>query len=384
MIRVLHVVGSSKFGGATKVIFSLIAMARQHGLEAEILTDDPLTIEACQERGIGVFRFRGIDRPIRPHKDLWATVRLARRLRGRYEVVHTHTSKAGAIGRVAAWIAGVPAILYANHGWYFHELSGRLSTLLLSSAERILALMGDRIICVNEWDRQKTIDMRIAPPHKVATVYNGIPEDQLRPGRNTTREELLAELNLPLGSCLCVHVGRLAEQKGLPYLFEAFAIACRNLPEKDLHLAMVGDGELQADGERWVEQHGVADRVHFLGFRSDAIRWTGGADLTVNSSLWEGHSISLLEYMGCGKPIVATNIRGNRESITHEHDGILVPPADAKGLAEGMTRLISDPDLARRLAGEARRTFERRFTLDRMLENTWTVYEGLLKEKGLL
>ncbi|MHC4389028.1 MAG: glycosyltransferase, partial [Planctomycetota bacterium] len=199
-----------------------------------------------------------------------------------------------------------------------------------------------------------------------------------------TREELLHELKLENSSFLCLFVGRLAPQKGLKYLIEAIALAKGKMPDPNVHLVVVGKGELESAIQRQIRHLDIEDRVHLLGFLTDCLRWTGACDLFVLSSLWEGHSITLLEAMGLGRPIVATDIKGNRETLTDGHDGLLVRPADTEALAEAIMRIASDGDLARCLGSHARQTFSERFTANQMMEKTWDVYEQLLEKKKLI
>ncbi len=382
-IRILHVIGSSRFGGATGVVFSLANMAREHGLAVDILTSNPDTLEHCRRRGLGVLPFAGIPRAIRPHKDFLDAVRLTRLLRDRYELVHTHTTKGGAVGRLAAHWAKVPAVVHTVHGFAFHEFSSRLATWLGAAVERRLARWCDRIIFVNHFDCQRAEELGIGRPEQRITIYNGISESVLARGRNVSRRELLTELHLPDEALLCVFVGRLAPQKGLTYLLEAMATVQSHL-DRPMHLALVGRGESQEQLTRQAASLGLADRVHFLGFRDDGIRWTGGADVFVLPSLWEGHSISLLEAMGLARPIVASDIKGNRESITHGRDGLLTPPRDPQALAQAIVQLGKDPALARSLGTAAKAAFDARFTEERMKRQTWELYRDLLVAKGLL
>jgi glycosyltransferase involved in cell wall biosynthesis len=382
-LRALQVIGASKFGGDSIVVCDWLAMLEERGIEATLLATDPPVVRYARSRGLRVWPFEGIERAVRPAHDLLAVARLAAGIEGRFDIVHTNTTKGGAVGRTAAWLARIPLVMHTVHGFAFHEFSGRLETAVYGTVERVLGTMSDRVIFVNTFDRQRAIDMHIVPRRKALTVYNGVSEDHVAPGLKATREELLAELELPPDAALIVFVGRLAEQKGLRYLFEAIGLLSRRLPETDLYLAVVGDGEQRGECGEWVREFGVADRVRFLGFRTDAIRWTGGGDVFVLSSLWEGHSITLLEAMACGKPIVATDIKGNRETITDGTDGLLVRAADAGALAQGLERVLADTALARRLGSGARQTFLKRFTARRMLEATWEVYEDALPQKGL-
>lgn len=383
-LRALQIIGDSKFGGATLVVYDLVNMLRDHGIDVQVLATDKKTIDFFYQKGFNIWTFKGIQRAVNPFIDVSAILRLAWALRGKFNIVHTHTTKGGAIGRIAAKLAGVPVILHTVHGFAFHEFSSKLATTVIGSIERILSMMCDRAIFVNNYDRIKSIEMGIVPEHKAVTIFNGIGDDRLVSGINADRSERLAELNLSDNDFLSIYVGRLAKQKGLRYLFEAIKIVNEKMPNCNINQVIIGDGELFQQCQQWVKQFGIANKVHFLGFQPDAICWTGAADLFLLSSLWEGHSITLLEAMACGRPIIATNIKGNRESIKNGYDGLLVKPANSQELAEAIIRIALNPEFAKTLGEHAQDTFTKRFTLRRMIEDEWRVYENVLKEKGLI
>jgi len=382
-LHALQIIGDSKFGGDSLVVCDWLQMLQSKGIKTTLLATDPLVVDLAKSRGLDVWTFKGVQRSINPLVDVPAVFRLAKGLKKRFDIVHTNTTKGGAIGRPASWLSRIPIVVHTVHGFAFHEHSGAVATWAISGVERTLTRMCDRVVFVNNYDREQAIAKGIVPENKAVTVYNGVSEERIAPGLSSNKEDILSELGLPSDAFLSVFVGRLAEQKGLKYLFEAISILKNRSPSVNFHQVLVGNGEQEEQCRQWVESFGISDRVHFLGFRKDSLRYTGAADLFVLSSLWEGHSITLLEAMGCGRPIVATDIKGNRESITDGKDGILVKPADPVALAQGILRAVEDKNLSMALGDNARKTFDKRFTLKAMLENTWSVYEGLLEEKKL-
>ncbi len=234
-LRALQIIGDSKFGGDSVIICDWLNMLQERGISTTLLATDPPVVDLAKERGIEVWPFEGIYRSINPLTDIPSIFRLAKNLRNRFDVIHTNTSKNDAIGRPAARMAGIPATLHTVHGFAFHEFSGALTTKAFSSIEWMLGKMCDRVVFVNSYDREQAVEMKIIPKNKAVTVYNGVSAERLSPGLSTNREDLLHELNLNSNTFLSVFVGRLAEQKGLKYLFEVLSLIKKTILDFDIH-----------------------------------------------------------------------------------------------------------------------------------------------------
>jgi len=380
-LRALHITGSSKFGGGAYVVLEYMRVLRDNDIDTEILTTNNKDIILPEKEGFKVLVFEGINRKINPFVDLYVVFKLAKVLKGKYDIVHTHTSKGGAIGRLAAKLAGVAVIFHTVHGFSFHEFSGRLTKCLFSCIEAVLSHFCDCVISVNNYDRIHAIANGIISKEKIVTVYNGIDPRRLPENNVSYRQEALDELGLPGDSILVVSVGRLEPQKGLYYLIQAVSKLRKIRPKSNIQLILVGDGEQRDRCKQWCQELGILHCVHMLGFRENAVRWTNVADIFVLSSLWEGHSITLLEAMGCGRPIVATDIKGNRETITNGYDGILVEPANSDALVSGILEVVDSDILATKIATNARKTFYDKYTSGVMKENVWRIYERYIREK---
>ena len=380
-IRVLHVLGGSQFGGAIWVVKSYAEALLEHGCDVTICTS--------VERAADVFRGAGCDivsvpqmvREINPPRDAIALLKLAQVCRdGRFDVVHTHTSKGGMIGRVAARLARVPVVLHTVHGFAFHESSSRASLTFYATLERAAARLSDRVITVSDYHRLLAIRLRIASARRLVTIHNGISRSRLAVSRS--RLEVRHELGFGESDIMIVAIGRLAEQKGLETLLVALPEIVRRDPR--IHLAIVGEGPLRTELEDRVRLSGLGSQVRFLGFRTDIGNLLNAADLVAAPSLWEGLSISVLEAMALGKPIITTDIGSNLELVEDGVSGLLVPPGESRTLTEAVLRVVGDPELASRFGRAARERFERGFTEQVMKDSLWTLYEGLLRDKGLL
>ena len=376
-MKLLHIVGDSRFGGAGRVILGLGQMARAEGWDVDILTTDPTFQAAVRKRGLGLLDLDVIRRPIRPLWDLASLVRLGSVLRRKsYRIVHTHTSKGGFVGRLAASMARVPLIVHTMHGLAFHERSGLPVRLVFSTLERVAARRCDRIVSVSEFHRQWAIDLGICKESKILTIPNGVA-DQLSPP--TAPLKLRHELGLSGTDVMLLTMARLAPEKGLEYLIKAAKLICLEAPHCKVFIA--GEGPARRRLQGLVSESGVRDHVSFLGYRQDPAELLAACDVVVLPSLREGLSISLLEAMAAGKPIVASSIGSHVEVASQANMAKLVPPEDVRALSDAILDLLRDPNTMRDLGSNGRRLFELRYTENRMLNAYRELYGELLRTR---
>jgi len=376
-LKLLHVTGNSRFGGAGRVILRLGQVAQAEGWQVDILTTDPVFQRAVRQHGLGLVNLDVIRREIRPLWDLAGLVRLFNFLRREgYRIVHTHTSKGGFVGRLAARRAGVPVIVHTAHGFAFHECSPSSARLFYSALERIASRWCDRIVSVSDFHRRWALELGICDPSKILAIPNGIAS---LPNPEIGRAELRRQLGVRDGDLLVLSMARLAPDKGLEYLIAASAILLHT--ERRFQIVIAGEGPVRTRLEELTRNLGVADWVTFLGFREDISDLLASCDLVVLPSLREGLSIALLEAMAAGKPIIATSIGGHNELASQAEIARLVPPADAPALCDAILQLASDPSQMARLAMNARTLFESQYTEERMLNTYKQLYLDLLDKK---
>jgi glycosyltransferase involved in cell wall biosynthesis len=370
----LHVVGPSKFGGDSVLVLELARAARESGFRVDILASDPRFQELIREEGFGLVDLDVLRREIRPVADLAALGRLTQILRrSSYDIVHTHTSKPGVIGRLAATLTGVPGVMHTVHLFGFHEESGPVATGVYSRVERAASHWCDRIVTVSEYHRDWALRLGIGTPDRVVAIPNGVPTRRASGSRPPS--QVRAELGLT-DELAIVSTGRLAEQKGLEYLIRAIPLLG---PDRGrVRVLLAGDGPLLEPLTTLARELGVLDEVRFLGFRSDVGDLLSAADLVVLPSLWEGLSISLLEAMAAGRPVVTTDIGSNREVTRNGAVASLVPPKDPGALARAIRRLVTDPARRDELGRLGRDEQRSRYTMERMLGSYLEEYEGLL------
>ena len=373
--RLLHVVGESRFGGAAAIILGLCRVARAEGWEVDVLTTDPTFQQAVARQGFGVVDLDAVRREIRPLGDLRGLLRLVRFLRAQpYDIVHTHTSKGGFLGRLAARLVGVPVVIHTAHGFAFHEDSPLPIRLFYAALERLASRWCHRIVAVSEFHRDWAIRLGMCRPASIVAIPNGITAPHRNPEIDPAR--IRRRLRAGPGDVLIVTVSRLAPDKGLEYLLQAAAMLPRTEPH--IHIAVAGDGPARGRLERLAGRLGVTCRVLFLGFRSDIADLLAAGDMVVLPSVREGLSISLLEAMAAGKPIVATSIGSQREVAAHREMAWLVPPADSRSLRDAIVGLARDRALRDSLGANARAVYESSYTEKRMLQSYRQLYLDLL------
>ena len=300
--------------------------------------------------------------------------------RHRPVIVHTHTSKAGLLGRLAARLTGIPIVVHTFHGLVLKGHYGRLKSSGVRAVERWLAGFSDRLITVSSEDKKDLLAYRIAPTHKIEVIPVGLELDHFIDGRSR-RGVLHRELGLDPANRLIGIVGRIAPVKNHRLFFDAMARVLAECSTR--HVVVVGDGDLRPAMERYVREIGIADRVSFLGWRYDLPQVYTDLDVVVISSNNEGTPVTAIEAMAAGRPVVATRVGGLPDVISDGETGYLVPPGNVERLASAVERVLSDGETAERLRRKARDSVRHKFVVDRLATDIDLLYRRLLAEKGL-
>ena len=301
----------------------------------------------------------------------------------RYDIVHTHTSKAGLLGRIAARLARVPVVIHTPHGHVFYGYYGTLITRCFVWMERFAAPLADRIIALTTADRDEHVNFGIADVDRFAVIHSGVDFARLESDR-TSRTEVRRQLRLSDRVLAIATVGRLTAIKGQDVLLRAFAHVCSRLSpdEGGLRLVLVGDGEERDALEELALSLGISELVVFAGWREDTGDVLRALDIFVLPSINEGMGKALVEAMHVGLPCVATRVGGVPELIAHGREGLLVEPGNSHELGAALLRLIGDAEERQRLGQKARVT-ARAYSVEDMVEKIEDLYEQVLTEKGL-
>ena len=363
MARVLHLITRLPIGGAERLLVDVVRRldpARFESLVCCIQAKGPLADE-LERAGVRVLCLNRMQ----SKRFDWGAVRdLTRLFRGeRIALVHSHLYHANLYGRIAAWLAGVPAVATVHNVYTRSKLHRRL-------LNRFLSRKSARVIAVSAEVRDDLVGRDGIDPRRVATIHNGI--DLRRVETSLTREQARQRLGIPDQAIAIGCIGRLEEQKGHRFLLEA----CHLLQE-DLQFKVVfaGDGRLRQELERKAHELGLSPNVGFLGPRSDVAEILRALDIYVMPSLWEGLSLAMLEAMAAGLPLVISDVSGVTQAFGDEECGVRVPPRDAPALAEAIRDLAESPERRKRLGEAGHRRVRAEFDIEVMIRRLTAVYE---------
>ncbi len=382
-IKVLHVCTISLT--ARTFIASLARYLDSRAFDVTIACSDDRKAEsgsAMEEMRQAGFRMKDIPiaRTIRPFADAWLTLKLYRFMRDEgFAIVHTQTSKAGFVGRCAAWLARVPVVIHTAHAFPFHPYLPPWVLRFYVTLERWAAGWGDMIMVDTEVVRTEGLRYRIAPTDKIVTVHMGIDLNRFSPERvngATTRCQWGISPDEPVVGT----VARLVPGKGLEVFLDAVARVAERHPRT--RFLIVGGGPLQAALEQKAHDLGIANRVVFTGVRSDIPEHLAAMDLFVLPTLREGFGVVFAEAMAMGKVVVGSDIAPVREVVADGETGLLFPPDDTDGFAEAIVSLLADEPRRRAMGAAGRHRVEQCFDERKMFERIETEYRRLLNKKG--
>ena len=315
-----------------------------------------------------------MQRELRPAQDLLAFVWLCWHFNRRgYDVVHTHSSKAGILGRIAASVCGVPRVCHTPHTFAFQSPNcTKLRAGGYRFFERFAGIYTDKLVLLSEAQRKRAETENLVYPSRMTIIPNGVSIKTPEEVRAAARPR--AALGLDESSLAIGCVGRLTPQKGLGHLLAAAEIVCRVCPEAVFLL--VGDGELRRELELETERRGLTGRVLFLGRRDDVMSIYPALDLLAMPSTYEGLPYAALEAMSCGLPVVAFRSPELEPLIVDGATGILTPMGDDQALAEALLKLLRDPELRGNLGHQARQHVTENYSADRFIKQIEALYAG--------
>lgn len=366
-VKVLYIITLPDLGGAQVHLLALATemQARGHKVAVAVGCEGWLT-EKLQEVDIPFFIVRGLVREISPCKDFRALRELRSLLTDwQPELVHCHSSKAGILGRLAAWLSSIPAIFTA-HGWAFTEGVAPGKRRIYQGLEAVAGFWARRIICVSEYDRR--LGCKLLPMHrkKMVTIYNGIaPENSLCAEA--------AERMLRL-----VMVARFARPKKQGAVLQALARLRAGTGKCEVTVDFIGDGAELSQAQALTKELSLYETVRFLGNRTDVRSLLPKYDGFLLLSDWEGFPISILEAMREGLPVIASDVGGVKEEVLDGKTGFLIPKGDISALVEKIRYAAGHRDEFFAMGQEGWRVFSENFTTEQMMEQILQIYREII------
>jgi glycosyltransferase involved in cell wall biosynthesis len=375
--KVCHVITKLELGGAQKVTLMTLERLPRDRYDVTLITGPEGLLRDWAERIPDLKRvwMPSLVREVRPVDDLTTLFKLWRYFRReRPDIVHTHSSKAGILGRWAAWLAGVPKIFHTAHGFGFNDFQRPIVRSIYVWLERITTKITTKLVVVSYANARVGEQNRVFSREDWILCRDAIDATEfLTDGPRRTR---LAEWGIPADDIV---VGMVACFKPQKAPVDFVDVAARVLKERNgVRFVMAGDGELRDAVEARIRERGLGERMKLLGWQKDMPEVYRNLDVVVLTSLWEGLPCVFSEAMATRLPIVATNVDGAREAITDGENGFLHQPHDVDGMAQSVLKLLSDRDLRRRM-GENGRARVMEFDISASVANLETAYQECLK-----
>jgi glycosyltransferase involved in cell wall biosynthesis len=380
-IRLVRVVDRLNVGGPTHHVVLLARGLEARGyatllVKGQVAPGEAEMEDVVLQTGVTPLEVRGLGRAISPVQDLRVFRSLRRLMRGmRPHVVHTHKSKAGVLGRLAARTTGVPVAVHTFHGHPFRGYFSPWKSGLIQIVERLLARCTDAVVAVSRQQRQDLLGYRITSPDRLHAIPLGLDLGPYVAARRCDGG-LRAELGFPPSARLVGTVTRLVPIKGVDVFLRAAARVVEGVPEA--RFVVVGDGELRRVLEDLARQLGLGSRVRFVGFRRDTVRICSALDLAVLSSHSEGLPVALIEAIAAGCYVVATRVGGVPDLVSTERVGLTVEPGNGDALADAVVRVLAEN---RVVPPEERKRAGALYGIHRLERDLDCLYRRLLQEK---
>lgn len=386
-IRVLHIITRMIVGGAQEnTLLSVVGLDAMPEYEVDFVSgidkgkEGELLSQARETTNLIVLPEMG--RSINPFSDLvafWKIYKLIKK--GRYHIVHTHSSKAGVLGRLAAWLAGTPIIVHTLHSLVFHDYQPWIINRSWWLAKKICAPVTDFYISVSEIIVKKAIAAGIAEPERFRTIYSGMELDWFLNAKFDA-DAVKREFGIPLDAPVVGKIARLFPLKGHDELMDAAPEIVKRVP--NVRFFLIGDGVLLEHLQKRAAEYGILENFVFAGLipRERIPEMISAMDVVVHTSLREGLARVLPQSLAMGKPCVSFDIDGAPEVVIDDYTGYLVKAFDNVGLADRVAHLLEDEELRRKLGENGRKHVDPNFRTEKMVADISEVYQMLLDRKA--
>lgn len=385
-IKVLEIITLFSIGGATETVVSMAKGLSELDFSVEIVTGPHIVsegsmYETASRLNIPVHTFKHLRREISLFFDLLIILQLAYFIRkNNFDVVHTHSSKAGVVGRIAAFLAGTQVIIHTIHGLPFHRYQPPLQKKLFIIVEKISALFCHKIVAVTHTIVELLVSDNIIPRKKLTVIRSAFNlEEYLR--LNINKEQIQNRFGLTKSDIVIGKIARLSKLKGHEYLLKAFMKVSKEIP--NAKLLLVGNGELESELKQFVKQEKLHEKVIFTGLvlPEDVPSIINAIDILVHSSLLEGLARVLPQAIMMEKPIISFDLDGACEVIKNGQNGYLIEPLNIDEMAKRILELCEDPDKAKAFGKAGKEFLKDEFDENKMVAEIANLYNELLLQK---
>jgi len=389
-VRVLRLIARLNMGGPALHVTYLTRGLASRGYQTTLVAGSLARGESsmsfvADELGVKIVPIRQLHREVSPLYDALAVLRLVRLIREfRPQILHTHTAKAGAVGRIAAVLAGParpPILVHTFHGHVLRGYFSPASAAVFRALERTLARVTTRLVAVSPEVRDDLVGLGIAPAERFSVIRLGLDLESRVANAGEESGELRRLFGIPPGAFVVGWVGRMTAIKRVPDVLAAFArLRDRGI---DARLCLVGDGPDRELVERRAREVGVTRHTLFLGYQREIGPYYSLFDVLLLTSGNEGTPAVAIEALAAGTPVVTTDVGGVSDVVADGLDGILVADGDIEAVAAALERLARDPELARRMGAAGARRVADRYRVERLVDDVDALYRELLAAAGL-
>jgi len=376
-INILYVITKLELGGAQKQLLELIRGLDKARFNIFLFTAQKgiLMPDALSINELHVKRSGWLERNLNPIKDLFSLVELFIFIkRNKIDIIHTHSSKAGILGRIAGRLAGAKTVMHTVHGWPFHQYQPFLAGIIFLWLERIAATCSDKLIVVSQSDLHKGLKYICNNQNKYALMNYGVEIDL---NAEQSCEAIKKELRIKEGDLIVGNISCFKPQKAPLDFLKLASLVKKSHPR--VKFVLVGDGILRKKIQSQILHFGLQDSFTLTGWRKDIPKLLSNIDILVLTSLWEGMPISVLEAIRCAKPVVATDTGGIREIVVDGYNGFLVKPQDIQSMSEKLSLLLNNKGLREKMGGLGKDNLGSKFSLKGMVQANQDLYTSLTK-----
>jgi len=384
--KVLHIITLFSVGGATEnTIFTVDGLIKK-GYDVDIITGPNISSEGsmysvCKKLNIPVLTFKNLRRDISPLNDILVILQLYRFIKkNNYDIVHTHSSKAGVVGRIAAWLARTPIIIHHNHAKPYHRFQNLFIRIFYKSIERFVSLFCDIIVSVTYTIVDEMVKDKIAPREKFVVIRSGFNIENFKNFDSSNNNKIKDKFGLTDNDIVIGKIARLSIIKGHIYLLQAFEKVCKQVP--NVKLLFVGDGENKNELLRFIDKKRLNDRIIFSGLipTNEIPSVISLMDIVVHTALLEGLPRVFTQSMLMGKPVISFDLDGAHEVIEDGKNGYLIEPINIEMLTDKIIDLVSNISKVKNFGSYAKNNIKDDFSILAMVEKNHKLYQELLNK----